>query len=96
MDQAGAPDPILFMLLLLAIAVCVFYICNRRAQRPSKPGLKKLHWYRSGLPIIGPAIEFQKAPEELLLKARRQLGDVFGLDRVAKRFVFVIGPDAHK
>jgi hypothetical protein len=81
---------------LVVVVICVLYSKRWLTQPMRAPQPPKLQWYRSGLPVLGPAIEFRKAPNELLLKAQKELGDVFGLDLVAKQFVFVMGPEAHR
>ncbi|GAQ92807.1 cytochrome P450 family 51 (sterol 14-demethylase) [Klebsormidium nitens] len=93
------PIPLLVALLITPLCALLLknWLSHTSPPRPaSEQPPRKLKWYRSGLPIIGPAIEFQKAPNVLLLKARRELGDVFGLNLLAKRFVFVTGPEAHR
>jgi hypothetical protein len=81
---------------LVVVVICVLYSKRWLTQPIRAPQPSKLQWYRSGLPVLGPAIEFRNAPNELLLKAQKQMGDVFGLDLVAKQFVFVMGPEAHR
>lgn len=91
--------PLLLALLitpLFALLLKNWLFQNPPTKPASEQPPRKLKWYRSGLRIIGPAIEFQKAPNALLLKARKELGNIFGLDLLAKRFVFVSGPEAHR
>lgn len=82
---------------LLALLAALGFVISLHPQKAEKRQIcRTLLWYKTGLPILGPAMEFQKAPEELLLNARKQLGNVFGLNLLAKRFVFVLGPEAHR
>jgi hypothetical protein len=83
---------------LVVVVICVLYSYFKRwlTQPIRAPEPPELQWYRSGLPGLGPAIAFRNAPNELLLKAQKQMGDVFGLDLVAKQLVFVMGPEAHR
>jgi len=78
----------------LSLSIVVVLALN---QVPSGKGAKVLPpLYAEGLPLIGNALAFAKAPLEMVTRGHNSLGDCFTISMANKRFTFLLSPSAHE
>mmetsp|Transcript_42900 Transcript_42900/g.167668 ORF Transcript_42900/g.167668 Transcript_42900/m.167668 type:complete len:240 (+) Transcript_42900:140-859(+) len=78
------------------LSLCIVVVLAL-SQEPSRKGAKVLPpLYSEGLPLIGNALAFAKAPLDMVTRGNNLLGDCFTINMANKRFTFLLSPSAHE